>query len=768
MRSLWHARFTVAVIVLTMGVTASLALVASRIALATFVRPLPYDPSGALIVVDDQAVAEQLQQASSSTAGPFRSIGVFARLHSGQATAVTPSGLAFRATVTQVSEDFFRLVEMRPAAGVLLTGRSRTAPVAVISEAAARRYALPAVPLGQSLSVNGHVLTVVGVVPAAGAFPAASDLWVPQDALGKNVFRGVIVYRDIARLSVGASPALAEQELRDALGPTPEPRVRSLRQSLTAASSPSVMALLGAALAVLLAAAVNLCHLLLVRADQRRGQFAISAALGATGTAMLTIVAIEQALLCGAGALVAFASAYWWRAALAALLPPTTLGLAEPLADWRFVLGLLTLFGALAVVLTGVVYLSVSGARKDGALAALESRGVGRPKGGRWLIASEVAAAVAVAALAAVLIGSVAIALGRGHEGIRPNVYAVDIELPDAKSADAARFFPAIVERLRGFAPFRSVALANSAPFTESAMFALRFNPVPATRAVASAEFRVVSAGYFETLGIPILAGSGCTDRERRDGRKVAMVSSDVAERLWRTTNVVGQRLRIEGAPAEFTYDIVGVVQPTRHRDLVEDTTDAAVYSCFSQQSPPYMTVLATSDAGRAETVAAIMAGIRDVDPAIAPGAIRTVEEARRRSIAGPIASATLAAVLAVQALLLCALGIYAILTLDTRARAREIAVRLVCGAPRLHLLADLVRPVVAVALLGGAIGTVAAAWLVGAMRRLAPGSVLDGPIALPIAGMAVLVIVFATAVTLWGVRKAAGVEPAALLRTRL
>lgn len=768
MRSLWHARVTFVVIVLTMGVTASLALIASRIAVSTFLRPLPYDQSGALVVIEDQTVAEQLQQAPAKAAGPYRSFAASARLHTGQATAVTSTGSAFRATVTQVSEDFFRLVEMRPMAGGLLTGHSRAAPIAIITDAAARRYALPPDPLGERLSVNGHALTIVGVVPAAGAFPAATDLWVPQGALGTNVFRGTVVYLDIARLSTGVSETMAEQELRDALGPKPEPRVRSLRQSLTAASSPSVMALLGASLAVLLAAGVNLCHLLLARVEQRRSMFAISAALGGTGATILKIIAIEQAVLCGVGALVAFVSSYWWLAALSELLPPTTLGLDGRLADWRFVLGLLTLFGVVAAVLTGVLYLSVSAARKDGSLAALETRGIGRPKGGRWLIASEVAAAAAVAALAAVLVGSVAVALGRGHEGIRANVYVVDIELPDAKSPDAARYFMAILERLRVSAQFRSLAVANSAPFTEAPMFALRFNPTTGTPTDVTAEFRVVSDGYLETLGIPLLAGRGCTSHDLRDGRKVAIVSSDVAERLWHTRNAVGQRLRIAGAPAEFTYDVVGVVQPTRHRDLVEDRTDAAVYGCFSQQSPPYMTLLAASDTSRAEAIAAILAGIRDVDPTIAPGAIRTIEEARRRSIAGPIASATLAAVLAIQALALCALGIYAILTLDTRARAREIAVRLVCGATRLQVLVDLVRPVVAVALLGGAVGTIAAACLIGAMRSLTPGRVLEGPIALPIAGTAALVILFAVTVAFWGIRRASGVEPSELLKTRL
>jgi len=304
--------------------------------------------------------------------------------------------------------------------------------------------------------------------------------------------------------------------------------------------------------------------------------------------------------------------------------------------------------------------------------------------------------------------------------GFEPEgVITARISLPRAKYPDGARtsgFYRRLLESLNGMSQVQAVGLGTSAPFAPG----VRAGGRARDRAHASlspdawitAVEHIVSPDYFETLGIPLLAGRSFGQQDGLGSPKVAVVSESVARQLWADKNPIGQTLDWNGARQP---EVVGVVGDVRGSDGqargggLDRAPSAAVYFSATQLPQNAMTVLVRTSGEPSAIVPAIARAVQNIDPAQPVYQIRRLRDWLDESTAQPRFTTTLSGVFALVALLLAAVGVYGVLSYSVSQRTQEIGVRLAIGADRGQILHLVLRGGMAWALTGITIGLLGA-----------------------------------------------------------
>jgi len=642
-----------------------------------------------------------------------------------------------------------------------------------------RRFAGSTDALGQSIQLDGEPWTVVGVMPPRTpvlAFGAREvDLWRPLTP--EVAARGVI---PTGRLREGVTlKALNERlavpmEITQQVGP-PGPVeatgvARSLVDTIGSRMQDTIRVLMVAVLALLLIACVNVSNLLLSRANQRRRETAVRAALGGGRVRLARQMLAEGLLLGVAGGLLGIGLA--WGGLVGILsLRPAALGALDAVA----VNGRVLTFALSVSVAASLLFSLVPVWQATGRSALDALRGGARTEGGgtigarvRWvLVSTEVALSFALVAGATLVLGSLARLQSSDPGFAAGEVVSIDVHLPSwryASGEDAAPVFDRIEERLAGLPGVRSAARALGKPGSAG----VTFGKVEAEGHEATEETHVlhgppVGMGYFATMGQE-LRGREFEPDELQGVRSSVILAEGTARRFFGTVDVVGRRIRIGGGDEWQT--VIGVTPDVAMTGLSAAERPMQMYYPYRAMYGIEATFFVRAATG--VDPAALFAGVREITREEAPQArledLGLMSDHLGRTLARERFTSTLLGAFTGLALLLAAIGLYGVVTQLVGQRTREIGIRMALGADRARIRTLVLRYGAAATTAGILAGLALAVAGLGFVSSRLFGVEGGGPVEY---GVAALVLAAVAMTATWiPARRATRIDPVVAMRT--
>ena len=621
LRRLFSVPAFTAVCVLTLAVGIAVATTVFSIVDGILLRPLPYPESERLVGVWHTAPKlgfDKLSQ-SSGTYLLYRERGRTFEdiaLYRSSQVNVTGDGDPERLFASLITPSLFSVLRVKPSLGRGFTeeeGRPGAAPVVLLSDQLwRRRFAADPGVLGQQIRISGTPRVIVGVMPAGFDFPLPdTELWLPLEIDPAQPRLGDFGPAGVARLRPGMKPADAQADLErllaDLSASDPEAaeliqegfhaRVWLLREDLVGDFSRALWILLGAVAFILLIACANVSNLLIVRADGRRRETAIHTALGASPRQVMGSVLLESLLLAVAAGVLGLLLA----AAGLSLLPRLgSLGLPRMVEIG--IDGRVLLFAVVAAVLSSLLAGLFPALRsllkeelalelKTGGTQATSNRAQRRMR--KFLVGLQVGLALVLLTGSGLMLRSFLrlYQLDPGFE--TEDVLTFQLSLPEQDFPDdaaAAGFLDRVVERLAAVPGVRSAGVASTLPLSGSAQ--------ATGHVIADLPFREgapepvfwyghASEGYFEALGIPLLAGRTLTRADQESRAGVVVVNQALARRFWPRGDALGKRLRPGAAKGEGDpwYTIVGVVGDVRNREVTMAPDEVVYYPLLGKSA---------------------------------------------------------------------------------------------------------------------------------------------------------------------------------------
>jgi putative ABC transport system permease protein len=640
--------------------------------------------------------------------------------------------------------------------------------------------------VSETINLARRSYTIVGVMPP-GVYPAwpvnpatvtldpdSRRLWVPI-ARTPQFFAGARghTYGVVGRLAPGVSMTDAERELTR-LAERTEPDLhgavlRPFRDQFVRDARTPLLALLGAALAVLLLACTNLAAVQGAAIEGRRAELGVRAALGAGRLRLARQFATEGAMLAGAAAVAGLVVAKVALVRIPDLLPPSVPLLTPPSVDLTSVA-----IAALASVAAALALAAWPLARTAGAVSPAP-RGVvsiARSPVFRFLVVAQVAIAVCLVACAALLQQSLDTVRHKDAGFVVDRVLVGDLTLAGAAYNSAPRIVAAerrLTSELARLPGARAVAFAYDHPLEAnwSGSFTVAGSAGRPEEAAQRAELRIVSPGYFDAMGVAVLDGRSLTERDELGAAGAVLVNEAFARQLGGP--VLNRIIRSDvprlnwpdsGVPSEFT--IVGMVEDERFKGL-ERPSSAAVYMTTRQFPQGQLALLIRTDAQPEALAQPAREMVRRFDPQLPFGRISSLSGILAEQLVTRRATTHAIDGFAVGSLSLAALGLYGLLALLVSARTRETGIRLALGSsPRLEAWRVARECVVSAA--AGVAGGIALALLGGRLvQSLLVGVSPRDPATLAAVCMAMLIV--AAAAALLPAWRAARVDPATVLR---
>lgn len=647
-----------------------------------------------------------------------------------------------------------------------------------------RRYGGSRDVIGRRLSFGGRSFVIVGVTPPDLDYPRGVEVWrtvrsVPIDETFGEAARYEVDL--VARLRPGVTLEQAAGELTalnarlEAVAPPDVrrgllPVVRSFEDVVVGDTRGPMLGLFGAVALVLVIAVANAANLLLMRSEARRRELAIRAALGAGRGRIVSQLLAESLILALAAGAAGLALSWVMLEPLLHLVPdglPRVESVRIDTAVILFAIGT----SLVTALLTGLTP-AASSMRVDlVSQLGTGGRGVIGSAGRRTLVAGQVALAVVIVAAAGLLIRSL-LGLQSVEMGLSADrLVFVDLAIPPAKYTDRARhaqFLDEAIEQLEAVPIVAAATPVNVAPFSgrggwDVPRFTAEGQSVERAATNPSLNLESVHPNYFETFGIPLDRGRPFTRADREGALEVAIVSEDVAARTWPGENPIGKRLKMGGPDSQDVWrTVVGVAAPTRYRELAN--ARATLYLPAAQF---LMTarVIALRSAAAVDLVASLSRDrIRAVDPDVQVVRVSPFGEMLAGPLARPRFHAFLLTVFGVAALVLAAVGLYAVMAAYVRQRDREIGIRVALGATT----EDVRRLVLGEALRLSGVGAIVGLAGAAAATRLVRGMLFEVDPLDPSAllGAALLLMVTSVLASVVPMRRAARLDPATMLRS--
>jgi putative ABC transport system permease protein len=727
--------------------------------------------------------------------------------YSGTVT-LTGAGEPKALTGVKVTSAFFDVMGVRPLIGrgfLPSEDEPGQGQVLVMSEQLWReRFGGDPQVIGRTVVLDERPFEVVGVMDRTFTFPpmvlgAQVDYWAPIAEPIRN-YRGRHYLTVVGRLKPGVTIDAAREDMSRVaadltrefpqLNHGHETRVVPLQGDLVRDSRASLMLLFGSVCCLLLIGCTNVASLLLARGLARHREIAVRLALGGGRLGVARQLLTESLLLALSGAALGVGGTFWIARALPSIVPRDVLAIERIPVDLT-VLG----FALAASISTGLLFgiapvlqirrVALSSVLQQGARTFT---GGGHPRLRRLLVAGQVALTLMLV-LGAGLLTRGLVALATVDPGYRTQgLLAVDLALPGSRYQGAIRqrqFYLDLMERTAALPGVASVSATNMVPLGGAYSgigVDVEGAPAPPAGQELTARYRIVSAGYFKTMDIPVVEGRAFAASDARvavpllrwfpqqpqpagfdapQPAPVAVVNETMARQFWPNASPIGRRFKVVFSP---WITVVGVVADTRNESL-RDAVRPEIYLHDLQEPQAAMSLLVRTSADPAPLGPSIRQAIWSIDRNLAITAMRPMEAIVGNTFGLPRLTSWVVGTFAVLALGLMAAGIYGLVAFATVQRMPELGVRIALGADRASVLRMMVRQGLAPALVGVLAGLAGAAGLV----RIVDDRIFGVPSVDPLTWIAAtLLLTLATlAASVWPAYRASRVDPVSVLRAQ-
>ena len=727
---------SVAVLTLALGIGANTAVFS--VVHAVLLSPLSYgDPERLVAVWERQAIANLNQQPVSlpNFEDWKQQSRTFEQLAASRNATfnVTEGGETQRVAGARVSTNLYSLLRVKPVLGrefLEEEGRAGAAPVALIGQGLWQRlYNSDPQIVGKAIRVDGSACTVVGVLPPKLHYPSAdTELVIPFIPQGSEVQRSNHFARVLGRLRPGVplSEASAEMETiaarleqqypgsntgyRVQLVPLSEQLVGNIRTAL--------LILLGAVGCVLLISCANVASLMLARGAGQQMELSVRAALGASRSRIVRQLLTESVVLSFCGGLLGLLLALWGVSALTRL-GAGSIPRADEIGVSYAVLGFTLVVSLAAGVLFGLApALQSSGGRMTDSLREGRRGSTGGLLHRRMLnglVIAEVAVALVLLVGAGLLTRSF-LSLQRVSPGYDPKgILTAGVGLSPSKYPelrDQTAFYERLLDELGDAPGVASAAVVSKHPVTgfATSTFTVQGSPVAAGHE-PNAHYRVISPGYFKTMGIPFSEGRDFTRRDGTDAPDALIINKAMADRFWPGESPLGRRIQLASERTRWR-EVVGVVGDEKLSALDKET-GSAVYVPVPQNTVPTairsVTLVARAGGDPSGLPAALRAALRAVDGEQALFQIRPLSEVISDSLGQPRFNSLLMVIFAALAGALAAVGVYGVMAYSVAQRRQEIGIRLALGARPRNVMTMILGQGMRLGAAGVAAGLVAA-----------------------------------------------------------
>jgi putative ABC transport system permease protein len=794
-----------ATVVLTLALAIGGLTAVFSVLYAVMLRPLPFPHAEEVIAVHTHYDGFGLPRNPHS---PNEFLDVQNKNHSfskvgaitGGTLNLTGHGEAVRVQAMWVSAEFIRLLGIPPqlgrdfAPGEDIAG---AAPVVILSSSFhGRAFAADPDIVGKVIELDGKPHTVIGVLPpaydhqprlgdATGEDAEPRDVWVPLAFNARQLdprARGGRFIKVFGRLKPGVTMASAGADmarLADSFF-TDFPNNYKRESGYTMFVEPMkaygagkaglVLSLLLAAVTlVLLAACANVVSLTLARLASRRREIAVRAALGATASRIGMQFLVESVILAVAAGAVGIIIG---RAGMDALLAVAAKSMANvevsfQLPVFAFALGVSVITGLIAGVVPAwhAARLSPTAGLREGGGRATSASAIRLRSG---LVVAQVTVALVLLIGTGMLLRSV-VNLTAASPGFETNnVYVGQVSLAEPRykeDDDRRRFAENVVNRLRAVPGIESVGLNNLLPFSAWSDYSFRIEGDPEPTVQPSGQMRRVTADYFNTVGVRLVAGRFIGPSDTREAPKVAFLSQLTAAKYFNGRNPLGMRLlyRMGSLDSFTTFTVVGIVADTLEMG-VDEPIQPFVYIPYDQFPDTTIGITVRAPQLGASALVAMRAAVAAVDATQPLYGAQPLQDLVDASLGSRRFTLLLLSVFAVLGLALAVLGIYGITSYSVVQRTQELAVRMAMGADDIAIVRLVLFQALRLVGIGLFLGAVLAAGLGKYLASLIYGLSPWDPQA---AGLIAGLMVTAALVAGWvPARRAAALPLANALRT--